>query len=155
MAHKDKDPSPVNQQERALDEELAAFTDRFLAGETGTRPPLADMVEILAQTVEPEPPPDALRERLQRRIAQERRRQKRASLGSRLSRALRILPRRPAWVAAAVAVLALAVVSLLLLSPVSPVGIPGATGGAGWPVMGLALLGLLLFFGIVYLLLRR
>lgn len=159
MAHKDKKRSPTHQQEHALDQELAAFTDHLLAGgderETGVRPPLADTVKLLSETIQPEPPPDALRRRLHRRVTQERRRQKRASLRTRISRSLRVLPRRPAWVAVSVATLTLLVVFLLLLSPVSPVGIPGAAGGASWPLVLLALFALFLFFGIIYLLLRR
>ena len=59
--------------ERALDEALAAFTDALLGEKTMTaeRPPEADMIELLAKTITPEPPPDRLKVRVKRLIASE------------------------------------------------------------------------------------
>lgn len=140
----------MDKQEIERDNELAAFTDDLLEGEavwpSGEPPPLASTVEVLARTLEPEDPPEALRRRIHRSVAREWRKRQ-PSLWDRLSRRFSYRSHRMVWVAAVTALAVLAIASLLIFPSLPESTVGTATGGAGWfaVVAGAALL----FFLIV------
>lgn len=123
-----------------VSEELAAFTDALLEGEVmdeTERPPLAETVELLARTLEPEEPPERLRRNILRQIRAEwgkGHRAERRPLGQQVLDALRSLGwsrRRLVWAAAAALLVAALAVTLLL-----PKDVGGTTGTAlGGPGM--------------------
>ncbi|MGD1995179.1 MAG: hypothetical protein PVH62_00245 [Anaerolineae bacterium] len=131
----------MREEERRKDEELAAFTDALLEGraesEGSERPPLADVVELLAQTLSPQPTPEELRRKLRRRIAAEWRRLH-APARQRLTWPLGWPTKR--WVGAAATALILVAIAAALLVPESGANITGAVvGKAGAIVLALAL----------------
>jgi len=118
-----EESSLLDQEERRIDEELAAFTDGLLerrAGvEGGGLPALASAVGVLSRTLSPQPPPDALRRRLKQRVAVEWRRQH-PSLARQLLSAFARPVRQRAWVAAAMALVLVVAVAALLLPGSTP-----------------------------------
>ena len=102
--------------EEEKDQSLAAYTDSLLAGgewEGDERPPLADVVQILARTINHEPPPISLRNKIKRRIRAEWP-QPHPSIRQRLNALMRPATRR--WVLGAAAGLALLLVTALAFS---------------------------------------
>jgi len=120
------------------DEELAAFTDRLLSGHSAmeNRPPLAEVVEALAQTMRPRPVPEGLRYGLRRRLAAEWDRQYGAPRRflALPPPALRI---RRTWVAAAALVLILLAAAVML-----PSGVRELSGTAAGKAGGVVVIGL-------------
>lgn len=144
----------VNEQESRQDEELAAFTDALLEEgcqfDGAERPPLADTVELLAQALALEEPPERLRRRIHRAIIEEwdppaRRFQ--------FLETFRIR-RRSLWVAAATALALLAVATLLLVTPGTE-GVVGAAGGGPWLVPLIIVMSLLAAGIVAWILWRR
>lgn len=130
---------PVDEANRLKDEELTVFTDALLEGgadveETG-RPPLADVVEALARTLSPQPPPGDLRRRLQKRIRAEWA-QQRSTRRRQFPRLFGRPAQRLAWMAATV--LLLVAVTTVLLMPGSGEGLnataAGEIGAAVWVI---------------------
>jgi hypothetical protein len=149
-------------EERRHDEALATFTDALLEGaemHERERPALAETVEVLARTLEPEAPPERLRRQVLAQIRAEwgkEHRAERRSLGQQVLDALRSLGRsrqRRVWAAAAALLVAAVGVAL-----VCPAWIGGATGTAHGGTGATALaIGLLLAGGIAltWFVLRR
>lgn len=137
----------VNERASRQDEELAAFTDALLGEDVEVdieqRPPLADTVELVARVLAPEAPPDQLRRRVHRIIAEEWNPEpQRPGLFG----VFRIR-RRPLWAAAVAALVVLAVATVLLVTPGTE-GVVGAAGGGPW-LVPLIVVTLLLAAGIV------
>ena len=134
----------VRQMEEEQDQRLAAFTDALMAGEApegDERPPLAEVVDLLARTMGPQPAPAALRRQVKRTIAAEWPRP-RPSLGERLRALWRPPARRWAW--GAVGTLALLAVAVALWLPADGGTISGTVGGEGGTLLlmiGLVLAG--------------
>jgi len=128
----------MNEQELSKSQELAAFTDALLEGRMGEgdkRPPLADIVEIMARTIGPQPLPDDLRREVKRRIATE---------WSRRSPPVRRQPswtlRKRHWIWATAAALILIAAIASLLTPLVPGGNSELVGAATGRVGGIVLI---------------
>jgi hypothetical protein len=121
---------PVDEANRLKDEELTVFTDALLEGgadvEETSRPPLADVVESLARTLSPQPPPDDLQRRLQKRIRAEWARQRPARRWH-FPRLFGRPAQRLAW-AVAIALVLVAMATVLLI-PASLEGLNATTAG--------------------------
>ncbi|MGD1993756.1 MAG: hypothetical protein PVI59_11235 [Anaerolineae bacterium] len=143
----------VNERESRQDEELAAFTDALLGkdveADIEARPPLADTVELLARVLAPEEPPDRLRQRVHRAIAEE---WDFASHRSWFFQMFRVR-RRPLWIAAVAALAVLAAVTILLVTPGTE-GVEGAAEGGPW-LIPLIIVMWLVAAGLVGWILRR
>jgi hypothetical protein len=130
----------VGEEDRQGDQELASFTDALLAGqvvEGQARPELADVVETLARTMNPQAPPEGLRQQLRSRTAAAW-----ASQSPRPGWSLSRLLGRPAqrWVwAAAILVVALAIAGVLFTPPGATGLSATATGGPAATVAAVAL----------------
>ncbi len=134
-------------QERREDERLAAYTDRLLSGlPVEDRPPLADVVELLARTLRWEDVPAEVRVSLRRRLAMEWEKQRRRSvLGI-----LRAPQRRLLWATAGL--LLGGALTVVLLTSLAPPGLAATAvstaGGKILVVLGVAAL-LLLAIGLL------
>ncbi len=119
----------MGEEDRQGDQELASFTDALLSGqviEGSARPALADVVESLARTVSPQPPPEVLRQRLRERAAADW--AKRAPRpGWSLSGLLGRSAQRWVWVAATL-VVALAI-AVVLFTPAGSAGLSATAAG--------------------------
>ncbi|MBN1178328.1 MAG: hypothetical protein JXD18_03900 [Anaerolineae bacterium] len=112
----------MDEQELKHDQALAAFTDALLEGqmdEHGERPPLASAVQVLARAMGPEAPPQALRQRVHRAVAEEWRREHPSAI-EQLVRWI-IHPRRRVWAAAGAMLVAVLALAALF--------VPSSTGG--------------------------
>lgn len=144
----------VNEQESRRDEELATFTDALLDegcefdGEE--RPPLADTVELLAQMLAPEEPPERLRRRVHRAIVEEWDPPARRIGFFEMFR----IRRRPLWIAAVAALAVLAMTTLLLVTPGTE-GVMGTAGGGPWLIPLIIVMSLLAAGIVVWTLWRR
>ncbi|HHS97157.1 MAG TPA: hypothetical protein ENK08_04570 [Chloroflexi bacterium] len=122
------------------EERLAAFTDRLLSGlPSEDRPPLADVVEILARTLHRQEVPPRVRARLRQRLAMEWKRQQHR----RLPRGLVWRPwQRLLW--AAVGLVFAGTLAILILSPTTRAELAATTvstaGGKVLLVLGAAAL---------------
>jgi hypothetical protein len=135
----------IGEEDRQGDQELASFTDAWLAGqvtEGSARPELADVVETLARTISPQSPPEALRRQLRERTAVEWARQT-PRPGWSFSRLLGRPAQRWVW-AAATLVVALAI-AVVLFTPAGAEGLSATAAGgpaATVAVVALVLVGL-------------
>ena len=126
------------------DRTLAAFTDALMAGEAwqgDERPPLAELVELLARTMGPQPAPAALRRQVKRTIAAEWPRPHPS-----LREQVRALFRPPAgrWVWGSVGALALLALAVAFWLPADGGTISGTVSGEGGTLLlmiGLVLAG--------------
>ncbi len=119
----------VGEEDRQGDQELASFTDALLAGqaqEGSVRPALADVVEKLARTIDPQSPPETLRQQLRERTRAEWARQT-PRPGWSLSRLLGRPAQRWVWVTATL-VVALAV-AVVLITPPGAAGLSATAAG--------------------------
>jgi hypothetical protein len=130
----------VGEEDRQGDQELAAFTDALLAGQAmgeQMRPELADVVEMLARTISPESPPEALRQLLRERTTAEWVRQA-PRPGWSLSRLLG----RPAqrWVWATATLLVALAVAVAFLLPTGAAGLSATASGGPAATVAIAAL---------------
>jgi hypothetical protein len=142
--------------EERASRELAAFTDALLEGEldpTEERPPLADVVALLARTLEPEPFPERLRRRVRQSIrAAWSDPEEQPPVTQRLARLLR--RQRLVRICAAAALLLVALAGALLVRTDLPGMVGTAAGGGGWVVLA-AVLTLAGILAAVWWVLRR
>jgi len=141
----------MDNQEKQLDQELAAFTDSLLEGQPMTgpaRPSLADTVEMLARTTKPQTLPASLRSKVKQRISTEWDRQH-LPLHQRLSS---LVPsgRGRRWIPVSVVILALLAIAALII-PLDTMPTPGTALGdtAVLPIMLLALAAILVGIWLV------
>ncbi len=139
---------PPDEANRLKDEELTAFTNALLEGgmdvEESSRPLLADVVEALARALGPQPPPDDLQRRLQKRIRVEWTRQ-RPGWRWRFPQLFGRPAPRLAW-GVAIALILVAIATVLLI-PASGEGLNATTAGetvAAVSVIALVLISVLI-----------
>lgn len=143
-------------EERRKDNELATFTDALLedrAGCTeGERPPMAEVVELLARTMPTEPPPEDLRRRLRRRI--------RAAWKREHSGRLWQLPslfgtRKNRWAWATAGALILVAIAAALIVPEEATQITGTVAGEAGAIALAITLGLAVALIVAWLVSRH
>ncbi len=147
----------MGEEDRQGDQELAAFTDALLKDQVmkgSARPALADVVETLARTIGPQPPPEALRQQLRGRTTAEWTKRAPRPGWSFLSGLLGRPAQRWVWAAATlVVVLAIAVV---LFTPTGAASLSAtAAGGPAATVVAAALLLVGLVAAGVWFIMRR
>jgi hypothetical protein len=134
-------------EEQRRDDELAAFTDALVGDvqtEMGDRPPLSDVVEMLARTLGHQPPPAYLRSRVRRCVTAEWSKP-RTSLGQRLRDLVGPFGQpRYRWAWAAVAAMVVVAIAAALILPAIPEQTTGTLVGEVDAVTLVVILALLL-----------
>ena len=119
---------------------LAAYTDAVLAGDAwqeDERPPLADTVELLARTLDPQPVPDALRHRLKGTIRDGWSQPRHSAWKRLLNRRPLALLRSPArrWALGAIGALVVLALVVALALPTDGGTVVGTVTGEAGPIL--------------------